>query len=533
MTRKHGRKRQKKFLYRANKKLKEERFGHILDKDTYEYFLRIAETLKLDNSDEEKGVLAENVLRETQGKEGDFTSHPLSARVLEGILPWASWNDLSRLRDAFAEKRHWAKNGCQAHVQESLIKDAGQRAQNGNEEKEECLEYIRQKSMFYLNNLEEQILEVNLNHLTRTCLEVCSGIMQEKGTSKQLSPLLPDVVKEYLSRFKKWHQFSGTYKEEVVSGLLQVVLRSASKCCPKACAAFINILIDNCLLNDYVKETQENTFFDNISRNSLLETMIEVSNAEVYEKIYTSFLKGGIKDLAKGKNSNFIIAKLLRSCPGKIQLEPIFEEMGTNYQAFMEYPQVLVALSEACLKCGIKQGDLIKNTKTTLSCDIQNGDQTFVKCLLWMTSPDKLDLKSQTSIHGSMILQNMLTFKKPIKIVEGLLGLNFDELKIIAEDPKGSRIFDAFVLSNSVGEKSRDRLINKFNDAYIDLAMTKFGSRVFDALWSKSSGKQREAIMKNMTRRILSNQYGSKIATMIDLNTYLTDRKNWNPKNKQ
>jgi nucleolar protein 9 len=61
--------------------------------------------------------------------------------------------------------------------------------------------------------------------------------------------------------------------------------------------------------------------------------------------------------------------------------------------------------------------------------------------------------------HGSMILQQMLYFNKPIKLITNLLELKKEELIQILSDKKGSFIGDAFCASTFVGEKSRDKLI--------------------------------------------------------------------------
>lgn len=83
---------------------------------------------------------------------------------------------------------------------------------------------------------------------------------------------------------------------------------------------------------------------------------------------------------------------------------------------------------------------------------------------------EKLDsLKDQhyfVNLHGSVIIQIMLEFNKPIQIVNSILNMEPNELKKLFSDPKGSHILDTFMQSTSVGEKSREKLIYRMMVSY-------------------------------------------------------------------
>ncbi len=63
------------------------------------------------------------------------------------------------------------------------------------------------------------------------------------------------------------------------------------------------------------------------------------------------------------------------------------------------------------------------------------------------------------SLHGSLLLQEVLRFNKPIKAVSSLLALGARDLRLLLSDPCGSRVADAFMDSPHVGEKSREALV--------------------------------------------------------------------------
>ena len=73
------------------------------------------------------------------------------------------------------------------------------------------------------------------------------------------------------------------------------------------------------------------------------------------------------------------------------------------------------------------------------------------------------EVKESYPVHylGSQIVQTLLNFNKPIKLVQSLLAMDTTELKELFCDPCGCRIMDAYVAAEFVGEKSRDKLAQK------------------------------------------------------------------------
>lgn len=130
----------------------------------------------------------------------------------------------------------------------------------------------------------------------------------------------------------------------------------------------------------------------------------------------------------------------------------------------------------------------------------------------------------RTPVHfiGSQIVQSLLHFGKPIKIVTSLLEMDTGDLKDLLCDPVGSRIMDAFVDAEFVGEKSRDKMFQKLVGSYFSLATSKHGSRALDALWKVASVKTRsmigeellvkeQALASNMFGRIITERYALQL----------------------
>lgn len=69
--------------------------------------------------------------------------------------------------------------------------------------------------------------------------------------------------------------------------------------------------------------------------------------------------------------------------------------------------------------------------------------------------------KEKLKLHGTLILQVVLDFNKPIKIVNSVLNTDSGDLKKLFCNTMGSHIVDSYVRSQYVGEKSREKLVKK------------------------------------------------------------------------
>lgn len=69
--------------------------------------------------------------------------------------------------------------------------------------------------------------------------------------------------------------------------------------------------------------------------------------------------------------------------------------------------------------------------------------------------------KEKLNLHGTLLIQAILNFNKPIKMINSLLNLDSIELKGLISNTMGSHVVDSYMKSNFVGEKSRERFVRK------------------------------------------------------------------------
>jgi nucleolar protein 9 len=170
--------------------------------------------------------------------------------------------------------------------------------------------------------------------------------------------------------------------------------------------------------------------------------------------------------LSKHRLANFSVQKLLDCCTEKVEFEGMFSELEEHLEEILKTHNtgVIVSLAEACKRHSTKQGSFQKMLMGALHClepverqgllaPLTIGLKTYEK----QANSKKLVIQ----VHGSTILQILLNFNKPIQAVNSLLDMNTGDLKLLFTDKRGSHVMDAFMKSEFVGEKSRDKLIKK------------------------------------------------------------------------
>lgn len=82
--------------------------------------------------------------------------------------------------------------------------------------------------------------------------------------------------------------------------------------------------------------------------------------------------------------------------------------------------------------------------------------------------------KAKLNLHGTLIIQLVLEFNKPIKIVNSILSIDTIQLKNLFSNSMGSHIVDLYMKSQFVGEKSREKLIRKLQVKYRKIFVNQF-----------------------------------------------------------
>nr|CAD7201296.1 unnamed protein product [Timema douglasi] len=510
-------------------------------------------------------IFVDNVFKETHDKEVEYSCNQLASRVIEEIMPWASDDVVLRFMEAlWKDIRPLLSDSFASHVLQKLIEIASTRVEKPppvhpteirtsaspssavelhmtsalanyateaasvikSEDDSSEIDagtqftiWLEKVAGFLLNNLEEYVWDSYANHVIRTTLECLAGLPRGStdtrsknnvATTTDVQPKteVPKSHKTLLSEFSErlsaWPQLPELVHNNLTSGLLQALLLSLKAVDPKSTRALVRKLSE--------------------SSTRLLEAALSVASSKLFTQIYARCFINHLLVLSKDPLANHCVQRLLDCCKEKVEFEAIYDELGEHFGSIIEsrYTGVLVSVAQACHRLGAKQGSL------------QQQQLMFVPLLVRLatmeTYKQNKDSPLFVQLHGSLLLQSMLQFKKPIKVVASILSMPSSDLRDLLSNPKGCHITDVFMSSEYIGEKSRDKLIHTLKGNFVKMACSKHGSRSLDAVWKATNLKQKMMIVEELSPKesiLNSDQFGCHFARVAGVSLYKYKKEDW------
>lgn len=461
-------------------------------------------------------------------------------------------------------------------------------AEFSDEHRQKCCEFVVRTSKFLMNNLEDFVWNTYGSHVMRTCFDSLSGIFQIKKSFITSTPVeskseaeknfnVPDewleILQEYAKRLKSWPQFTDFPYNELSSGMLQSLCTALHTRDKSAIKHLGNRLLNESFLpstrqmeanqtknveekydieqksdlneqmeiekndetNDDAIDKDLPSVFTNESAVRCLENLIQISGSKLFTQIYAMLFCGRIAKLSQIRIANFSVQKLLERVKEADVFESIFDELENEIEALLQigHTGVVSALAQACLRLSSRQGPFMKSIQNALDC-IQSKEKSdkFALAVLKL-KPYSVFIEDKTNfihLHGAVILQTMLHFNKPIKLVQCILDTSNEVLAEIFCSPKGSHIVDAFMDSKTVGAKSREKLIRHMDGCYLAMAISKHGSWALEKFFNCAIDPQKIRIVKELSEKqnqLNGTPFGRLLNHKLHVDTYRLSPKTW------
>lgn len=415
-----------------------------------------------------------------------------------------------------------------------------------------CNELVKRLSKFVLNNIED-LLKSQGTHFIRTCLLSLGGIINIKSHDrnapnqinlvtdyqKTIYPEWIEIACDFSNRIIQWPQFSELAFDEKSSTFLQIlcqVLHNIGQ--NDTLKKLIKAIMKKCFMEEDGDQevSDEKSFeilkpFTNRSAQFLLETVLLYCDEKQFLKIYNRYFKDYIIQMSDS-SFNFTVQRLIDAVKNKELFEEIFNQLTPQFSHLLQNGKtgVVLAICKACDRLSFKQGQFIQSLLRCLECE--KSPNFTIQCITNLMPLKVVEQKTEIDVHlhGSLILQHILKFNKPIKIVQNLLDMKPQNLSDIFCHQKGSRIADSFLESKFIGEKSREKLIKHLEGMYLKMALSRNGSHVLEKLYNISSDGQKEEIVKELSERmsqVNSSQSGKIVAYKLNAEMYARNPNQW------
>ncbi|MED6245191.1 hypothetical protein ATANTOWER_032848 [Ataeniobius toweri] len=98
----------------------------------------------------------------------------------------------------------------------------------------------------------------------------------------------------------------------------------------------------------------------------------------------------------------------------------------------------------------------------------------------------------------------------------------------MASDPSGSHVLQALITTSS--DKGRGKILKRLEGQYVQMACSKLGSRVLEAVWNSASVSQRQSIAQELVpseSKLRSDQFARHVWAKFALSHFVHRRAHW------
>jgi len=556
----------------------------ILSEEVMAYYRQVSTTLEEGfESDEAKSEFLSNVFSSLKEECVVVSSNQTVSRILEYLFTHSLSKHLRPLFCKFCKDLALVVfDAFSSHVFQALIQYLPIMIQcEENDEKDDddasdddmgipqVKESMEQLCTFMESHLRDIMTHVYGSHVLRSLLEVLGGVpvksdiirsrMSRNQSYKKVIGCGPKpnkaASKEFSDNYNKWFEtlsqkiirlcnYEDHLNDKNYCPLLQSVLLILHKISPTQYEdTAATILEKTCHLstsdsND-IRNELPHVVQDEIS-SYLMELLISLTSISKFEDMYNSMFKGKLLYFSVHPYANYVLQRLLSCVPNKDLMQVILDDMSNYIEDILavNHCGLITKLAEACQRTGTGEKQFVKVLMSAFHCFEPESKHIKIVPLIasfqtyevFYKDEDHKCILNSVNIHGSLILQQLLQFSKPMKIVSSLLELSQSELIFMICDKCGSHIIDTFFQSPTVKEKHKDAFLKNLEGVFINIACNRNGSRCLENIWKSSTMQQKVMIAEDLCKhqeRLEGDFIGRFILRNFALIKFKTRRKEW------
>ncbi|XP_010887294.2 nucleolar protein 9 isoform X2 [Esox lucius] len=549
-----------------------------LDALSVGYFRRVGERLSEGfTEDEERVLFVENVLAEVKGQAALVAMDVTGSVTLQRLLPLAS---LSQVGEVLAELggesgsalKTVSCDKCGGHVVESALRQMPRwrekspledQSATTEGEAEDCgvLEpQVLSLCRVMKDHCAEFIRHTHGSHVARTLIHVLAGCLGPARSDTARPGVKDRNVPTQLTYFEVPTSFWWELKhlstslmehvnvcvtDPVASAVLQNMLMVCHRGRPKLCKQLTRGIVGYLTsLSSAPGVSPLLVFLKDAACSRLIETVIQLSHKALLRDLYKNHLKGQLVNLAIHPIANFPIQRLTAASASYKMFLKVFDELTEGLEAILAagHMGVIVQLTDSCAEWEEKQGEMMQSLLRAFHCAEPASRHTaclplFLSLLTHdvyycseTTEGDTLTERPLSSIcyHGSRLVQSLAKFKDRSLLLNSLRSLTPADHLTLGTDQTGSHVLQLLVTSSS--DKGRGKILRRLEGQYVQMACSRYGSRVLEAIWTSATVPQRQSIAKELVsceNQLRSDQFARHIWAKFALTHFVKRQAQW------
>ncbi|KAG0164059.1 Nucleolar protein 9 [Apophysomyces sp. BC1034] len=264
------------------------------------------------------------------------------------------------------------------------------------------------------------------------------------------------------------------------------------------------VLIDRILwgivtdMESATENKDRDSWFETLIRDQvgshLLEVIMKEAPTSVYNKIYTTYLRKKLEKFSLHPIGNFVIQNLLTSAKTADQFQLMVKELSGSFEKLMKNGKygVIRSLVDSSARLGTGEQEVIQALTGALHISEAYADRKeFVNCVMRMWNLEDWNNASEEEkrdtrnfhLQGSLILQSMVKMAP-------------EHNAIVT-----NRAYESILISETVNEKMKKRILKNLQNTYPALAKDKFGSHIVERCWAVADIEMKEKIATELLKR--------------------------------
>ncbi|KAM4605384.1 nucleolar protein 9 [Polymixia lowei] len=547
-----------------------------LDALSVGYFRRVGDRLGEGfEEDEERVMFVENILTEVKGQAMVVAMDKTGSITLQRLLPLASLDQVGEVLaelggESGSEFKTVSCDCCGGHVVESALRQMSRWTESTQKEASDTTEDEEQScgileaqvlslSQAVRDNGEEFIKHTHGSHMVRTLLHVLAGCLAPPRTESRPGAKYQNVIPQ-LTDFEAptsfWYELKSlteslmnnvnvSVTDSVASAVFQTMLTVCHRKRPKLCKQLLKGIVEYLTTRSAAPGVSPLlVFLKDQACSRLIETVFLLSHKALLRDLYKNHLKDQLVNLALHPIANFPVQRLVTAAANYKIFPRLFDELLQGVEAILAagHMGVIVQLAESCAESGEKQTEMMQCLLNAFHC-AEPGTR-HASCLpLFMSlltydvyyHSDTAEGGIQTEVplasvcyHGSRLVQALAKFKERSLLMNSLRSLTPADLLTLASHPSGSHVLQALITTSS--DKGRGKILARLKGQYVQMACSRLGSRVLEAVWNSASISQRESIAHDLVpseSQLRSDQFARHVWAKFALSHFLNRRAKW------
>lgn len=547
-----------------------------LDAPSVGYFRRVGERLaEAFEGDEERAMFVENVLTEVKGQAALVATDRTGSVTLQRLLPLASPKQvgevLAELGGASgSEFKAVSCDRCGGHVVESALRQMARWCTESPKESSDTTEgeeddcgtlevQVLSLSQVVRDNTEEFIKHVHGTHVVRTLLHVLAGCLGPPRTESPPGPKHRSAVPQ-MTDFEVptsfWYELKNltesmmnnvnvSVTDAAASAVFQTMLTVCHRKRPKLCKKILTAVMEYLTTRSAAPGVSPLlVFLKDQASSRLIEVVLRLSHKALLRDLYKKHLKGQLVELSLHPIANFTVQRLIAASAKYKMFSRLFDELVQGVEAILAagHMGVVVQLAEGCAENGEKQAEMMQCLLDAFHCAEPGSRHTsclplFMSLLTYEVyyHSDTAEGGIQTEVplksmcyHGSCLVQALAKFKERSLLLNSLRSLTPADLLTLADNPAGSFVLQALITTSS--DKGRGKILRRLEGQYVQMACSRLGSRVLEAVWNSASVSQRQSIAQELVAgetQLRSDQFARHTWAKFALSHFINRRAQW------